>query len=286
MSAAAVAPTEREARGLLDLRFALGPAGRTELVRRRQRFPLRMTTPMYLDPAEPGTAFVYVQNPTGGTFAGDRLELCVEAAPGARVHLTTPSAAKIYRMEDGHAEQLVELRIGRAAHVEYVPEPLLPQAGSRYSQQLEVDLAKDATFIGWEIIAPGRVARGEAFGYDRLDLRSTFRLAGSELCAERLLLEPRRRSPAQRGIAGGVRHIGSLVALAPHADVERLTAAMDMAVAGCLGAIGGAGLLPNQAGVLVRTLGETSASVRTMLEQAWRAARLELCGLPLPPRRR
>jgi urease accessory protein len=286
MSAAALAPTEREARGLLDLRFALLPAGRTELVRRRQRFPLRMTTPMYLDPAEPGTAFVYVQNPTGGTFAGDRLELRVEAGPGARVHLTTPSATKVYRMEDGHAEQAIELRIGRAAHIEHVPEPLLPQAGSRYSQHLEVDLAEHATFIGWEIVAPGRVARGEAFGYDRLDLRSTFRHAGSEVCVERLLLEPPRRSPLGRGLVGGIRHIGSLVAIAPHADVERLSARMGVAVAGCAAAVGGAGLLPNQAGVLVRALGETAAGIRHVLEQALRAARLELFGLPLPPLRK
>ena len=65
----------------LRLRRA-APDGRTVLAERRQRFPLRMTVPMYLDAGDRGMAFVYVQNPTGGVFAGDRLASRVDARPG------------------------------------------------------------------------------------------------------------------------------------------------------------------------------------------------------------
>ena len=57
-------------------------AGARDLRRRSQRFPLRLTAPLYLDPAQPQMAFVYVQNPTGGMFEGDGLIVSVDACPG------------------------------------------------------------------------------------------------------------------------------------------------------------------------------------------------------------
>jgi len=45
--------------------------------------------PFYLDARAVGMAFVYVQNPTGGIFAGDHLIASVIAEADARVHLTT-----------------------------------------------------------------------------------------------------------------------------------------------------------------------------------------------------
>ncbi len=71
--------------------------------------------PFHLDAAAPDMAFVYVQNPTGGVFAGDRLLTSVTADPGARVHLTTQSATKLYRMEGGEARQELTLRARRRA---------------------------------------------------------------------------------------------------------------------------------------------------------------------------
>ena len=73
MALARSAGPPQHADGLLELAFRVGPGDRTVLASRRQRFPLRLTVPLMLDPALPGMAFVYVQNPTGGVFAGDRL---------------------------------------------------------------------------------------------------------------------------------------------------------------------------------------------------------------------
>src|SRR5205823_503221 len=104
--------------GLLDLRLERGRDGVTRIVRRAQRFPLHLTAPLYLDPLEPGLPFLYVQNPSGGVFAGDRLRIRIEAGPGARAHLTTPSATRLQRMDGDGARQDVELVLGEGAYVE------------------------------------------------------------------------------------------------------------------------------------------------------------------------
>ena len=78
------APTAVQQAGLLHLAFGRDWRGRSSLRAHRQRFPLRTTQPFYLDPALPEMAFVYVQNPTGGVFAGDRLVVDVVADAGVR----------------------------------------------------------------------------------------------------------------------------------------------------------------------------------------------------------
>ena len=148
---------------------------------------------------------VYVQNPTGGVFAGDRLELAVTAESGARLHLTTQSATKLYRSEGEQARQLVQFTLAPGAYVEHVPDSLIPQGGSRFLQRVLVDLDETATFVGAETIAPGRRAFGERFAYEFLELSTEVRCGGRELFVERLRFEPRRARPDRGGALGAQR---------------------------------------------------------------------------------
>lgn len=274
--------------GLLDLRFVRGASGRTELAERAQRFPLRLTTPMYLDPADRGLAFVYAQNPTGGLFGGDRLLTRLRAGPGARVHLTTQAATRAYRMEAaGVGRQRFELELGEGAFVEYAPDLLIPQAGARVEQEVAVSVGEGAVFLGLESLAPGRLARGESFAYDSVRLAVEARDAdGKELCAETLLLEPGRRSPTARGLLGSYPYLGSLLVVAPGCAADGLAEQLDDALAGASGALAGAGALPAGAGAFARILARSPGALREALDCAWAVARESLVGLPLPPRRK
>jgi urease accessory protein len=283
---APVATTDPGAGGLLELSFrAVGC--RTVLGRHRQRFPLHVTTPMYLDPAAPGMPFVYAQNPTGGVFAGDRLCVEVDAGPDTRVHLTTPASTKVYRMEEGHAEQVTELKLGAGAYVELVPEPLIPQAGSRFASRVAATLAGGASLVAAETVAPGRAARGEVFAYERLELcTEVYDQAGNELCVDRLVLEPGRRSPAARGLLGGASYVGTLLVVAPGSDGELLAARTDAELAELAGVRAAAGALAAGVGSVARVLGDSPAALRAAIEAAWTVARAELLGAPLPSRRK
>jgi urease accessory protein len=273
--------------GLLELRFRLTADGRTVLSRRRQRFPLRITVPLELDPAVPGMAFVYVQNPTGGVFAGDRLSTVVEAGPGTRVHLTTPAATRVYAMDGGLAEQRTRIDVGPGAFVESIPEPLVPHAGSRLRSRQSVTLAEGAGFVCTELVGPGRLARGEAFAYELLDLETEVRGAdGRLLCVDRIRLDPGRRAPAARGLLGGPAYLGSLLALTPGRDAAELASTIDRRLDSELGSRAAAGALPGDVGVVVRALTPTAATARSALRIAWGEARAALLGAPLPPWRK
>jgi urease accessory protein len=270
------------ASGLLSLRFACSD-GVSRLVERRQRFPLRLTVPLYLDPNEPGMAFIYVQNPTGGVFPGDELTIDVTAGEATAVHLTAPAATKVYRGEGASASVDIVVRLGPDAYLEHVPELLISFAGSRYVQNLRVELSRGSSFVGVECLAPGRFARGEAFAYELVELRTAaYSVEGSELCVDRLVLEPARIPPLRRGLLGAHPFLGTILVLAPDRDAEAVSVALDDAVSG----LGAAAPLPFGAGAIARVLAPSSAALRSTVEAGWAAARQLLLGSQLPPWRK
>jgi urease accessory protein len=268
--------------GLLALRMRCDARRRTVLAERRQRFPLRMTVPMYLDAGDRGMAFVYVQNPTGGVYAGDRLVTSITAEPGARVHVTTQSATKICRMDGGEAVQEMRFDVGAGAYVEYVPDPVIPQAGARLEQQTVVELGEGAAFVAAETLSPGRRARGERFAYERIRLRLEARRDGHELCVDTMELVPSRRPPDAPGILGSRDYLVSLVALCPEHDTARLAAVLDAALAERPGLLGAADELPNGSGAVARILAPSAMAAREALLGAWATVRREVIDLPLP----
>jgi urease accessory protein len=166
-----------------------------------QRQPLKVVRAFEL---EAGGALVHVHNLSGGVVAGDRLSLRVDVAARARAQITSTGATRVYRSRSGtaDAEFSVHLRVGEHALVEYLPDPLIPFAGSRYRQESVVDLENSAGLFWWEIVAPGRAARGEVFAYDSLRLGLELRAAGVPIAIDRSELDPIARplrSPARLG---------------------------------------------------------------------------------------
>ncbi|MDQ6818136.1 MAG: urease accessory protein UreD [Actinomycetota bacterium] len=276
----------RASDGLLDLEFTRGPDGCSRLRTCRQRFPLRTTMPFHLDSGAPDMAFVYVQNPTGGVFAGDHLLTKLTAGPGARVHLTSQSATKLYRMEGGEASQELRFELGAHAYIESIPDALIPQAGARYRQRTVVQLDAGAAFVGVETIAPGRRAHGERFAYELVEIGTRVVFQAGELCAERLRLEPQRAAPARPGVLGHADYLISLFAVAPDRDASLLAAAIDSALAAESGFRGAAGELPHGAGAMARMLAESAVLAERARRCAWGAARQALLGLRLPETRK
>jgi urease accessory protein len=286
------APARREgaltrpaAGGLLELVAQPSPEGRTYLSRQRQRFPLRLTTPLYLDPVRRGMAFIYVQNPTGGLFEDDDHTIMLSARPGALVHLTTQAASKVYRADRGCARQKVKLSVAGQAFAEYVPDTLIPHGASRLEQEIVADVETGGALILTEAIAPGRVAFGEVFGYSSLAFTTRILCNGEEVAVDSLRLEPSELDPRRLGVLGGHAYLASLFAVEPGGDPEAL-AGMIFRATGCApGCLVGTGTLPSGSGVLTRILARTGISAGRALEAAWSAARLALIDAA-PPRRR
>jgi urease accessory protein len=132
-----------------------------------------------------------IVNPTAGFFDGDHLESNIHVAPGAKLVLSTPSAARVYRTRSGSAAvSCQKFRVEESASLEWIPEPFIPHAGARYVQRTEIDLHPTASLLFFDWIAPGRVAMGEVFAYQHLRWELDLVLGEKLIARERYDLQP------------------------------------------------------------------------------------------------
>ena len=124
--------------------------------------------------------------------------------------MTTQSANKIYRMEKNCAIQDNVIRLDSGAYLEFVPEPNIPFGGSRFFQSTSIYLKKDSTLFYWDIIYPGRYARGEEFAYDIYSSSLDIFLDEEQALADTVMIEPGRNDPRSPGVLGKGRFAANL----------------------------------------------------------------------------
>ncbi|HEU5098628.1 MAG TPA: urease accessory protein UreD, partial [Roseiflexaceae bacterium] len=178
----------------------------------------------------------------------------------------------VYRMPLGEATQDIRIDLGSGSRLEWLPEPTILFGGARFIQTASVTLGAGARLALLDVLVPGRLARGEAYQFDRYVARlEVCDAAGRLLLAERALLEPRRRDLSAPGVLGATPVLGSLYILGDCVDAERgcaLVTRREGALAGLSIDIGAA-VLPNGCGMLVRALGSSPSSVRAALLKVW-----------------
>jgi urease accessory protein len=151
--------------GVLELTFAPTEGG-TKLVHDYATVPFHISGTLGHDP-HPAADTVFVQSPTGGVAQGDRHAVEITAGRDAVAHVSTQSSTKVQTMTCNYAAADTTLSIGTGGHLDYVPEPTILHADSRYSQELTVDLDPGATAVVSDVVVPGRLARGERFDFER-----------------------------------------------------------------------------------------------------------------------
>jgi urease accessory protein len=144
-----------------------------------------------------GAALAHLHNVSGGLLGGDHLAMNVRVGSGAQVQLTTTGATRLYRQRTDSlvTTQTNESSVSEKALLEYVPDPIIPFGASRFSQRTCIHLADGAGLFWWEILAPGREARGEIFEYDFLEMKMDIEAQSRPIAAESIRLEPRVRAP-------------------------------------------------------------------------------------------
>src|SRR5580658_2569055 len=146
-------------------------------------------------PQQGSGVLVHLNNVSGGVLAGDRLALDVAVQAGAAAQITTTGATRLYRHRAGAPDstQDTTFSVGENARLEYLPDPLIPYAGSRHIQRTKIQLDAGASLFWWEVLAPGRQAHGERFAFERLQIQSEVRAGNRPLLREDFLLEPSKR---------------------------------------------------------------------------------------------
>ena len=273
--------------------------GDTTILRRcRYTLPLQVLSPLALDD---GTCYLLLLNPTGGVLCGDRLHTEVTVEEGARVCLSTPSATRVYRSSGLAAELKSNLRVGRNATLEYVPDHMIPHAGFALHQSLRIEMEEGSRGIFFDGFAAGRIALGERWMFRDFDSRTDIFLQGRPIFANRTkiggtcpvplphVVIPSDRqesrelsscSPAALGRMADYVYCGSLLIVADKFDnwrelVEKLRAELDSIA----GIFGGVSRLAHS-GCSIRYLAHSAIEFHAVTERLWILVRRHLLDLP------
>jgi urease accessory protein len=252
--------------------------GRTAIARQRSRPPLQTFGLQSAD--RHGGAYLQIVNPCGGLFEGDSAEVEVSLRQGAHLYLTTQAATKVYPAEHGQVtRQLIRLRIASGAILEYFPLPLIPFARALYVQEMAIQVEPGGMCLVAEVLAPGRVARGERFAYHLVRSRVEGWVDDRLALFEQIILQPEQGSYAGLGVLDGHPYVASLYVLTSQV-LDQWIPGWNRRLTEPYGGYVGVTALAH-GGLVVRLLGQTAQEVLRRLHAAHRLIREE--GLGLPP---
>jgi urease accessory protein len=264
--------------GRMRLRFeARDATTETILSECEQHPPLRVVRAFQLDD---GGALVHLHNLSGGVLGGDQLDITIEVGPRAVAQVTSTGATRIYRSRQnaGPGEARLQIRVEDHGLIEYLPDQLIPYAGSRYRQETRIDLGPNAGLFWWEIVSPGREACNELFAYELLRLKTRISVLGSPIALEHMKIEPAERSIFSLARLGAYRYFSTFyichVGIEPSRwlELEKLLSEL----AGQLSRPSKTvwGISPLRAhGLVVRALSVGGMEINTRLPDFWCAAK-------------
>jgi urease accessory protein len=284
-------PTATRVNASLNLNFEYDAArGTSALHASSQEPPLKVVRAFIV---EDGSALVHVHNVSGGLLGGDQLAMSLEIGERAHVQVTTTGATRIYRSraDARPAIQRIEVRVAKNACLEYLPDPLIPFAGSRFTQRTTIHLDAGAGLFWWEVLAPGREARGELFAYDAVEMKTDILGLGSPIAIERVRVEPSLHPIASPARLGKYRYWATFyicrvgLATGEWLALEQRLRDVAREFSPAADALWGVSTLPAH-GIVCRCLAVCGRDALAGLHKLWRAAKLTLYGTEaIPPRK-
>ncbi|MEO9320121.1 MAG: urease accessory protein UreD [Nitrososphaera sp.] len=143
--------------------------------------PLLIQRALYPEPSYPFLAHIYMMSSAGGILQGDRLNISIESEPHSYASVTTQASTKIYRMDRGYATQQISLRINKDAYLEFLPHSNIPYKGSKFHQTTSIQADTGSVLVYSETMSAGRIAFGERFDFNSLELQITARHSSGKL---------------------------------------------------------------------------------------------------------
>ena len=237
---------------------------KTIVTEQRTQVPLYVQKALHYDETVPSMAHVFILSPSGGVLQGDRYRTDIELMNRAISHITTQGATRIYKMNSNYATQMINLKVGKDCYLEFLPEQLIPYKSSRYYQKTTFTVDDSATLVYSETIVPGRVAMGELFDYDICYLRTLCYNDKNEIkFHDNSILEPKNQTMNTLGMFGNKTVLSTMFVVTKKENIEELYKAINQVFKDNDEVVGGASILPNDSGLSVRILSNSSEENKT-----------------------
>ena len=264
--------------GLLRLKLEENSdKNKTIITDQYSQVPLYTQKALYYDEKLPNMAHLFIMSPSGGILQGDRYRMDISLANNAVSHITTQGATRIYKMNSNYATQLININVGKNCYLEFIPDQIIPFRNSRYYQKVSLNVDPSATLIYSEIIVPGRVAMGELFSYDLCYLKTIGQNTEKKIkFIDNCMLKPKNQNMNTLGMFGNHTVLASVYILTKNEHIQILNKKINSIIKNNDEVSGGSTILPNNSGLLVRLMCNSSEIIKTEIYDIVRIVRKEI----------
>ena len=248
---------------------------KTVITKKRTQVPLYMQKALHYDMDYPSMAHLFVLSPSGGILQGDRYRMDVQLKNNAISHITTQGATRIYKMESNYATHQVTLNLKNNSYLEFIPEQIIPYKNSRFYQKTNLDIDDSSTVVYSETIVPGRIAMGEMFDFDVCYLKTEGRINEKTQFRDSSLLMPQTQKIQSLGMFDDKTILTSVYVLTKK-HISKINDLINQIFSNIEDVAGGSSILPNDSGVSVRFLGNSSEDQKTITYEILKIVRKEI----------
>lgn len=159
-----------------------------------------------------------IMSASPGMLEGDELSIDIQVKEKAQLRLYTQSFNKVHPMKDIGAEQHTTVKLGEESIFHYIPHPVTPYFDSIFKTVNEIQMPKNSTLIWGDIIASGRVGRGESFQFKRLHSLTKVKVEKKLVLYDNQLLSPKEQPISSLLFYEGYTHQATLIYVSPYGD--------------------------------------------------------------------
>jgi len=238
---------------------------KTIITKQESQVPLYVQKALHYDESLPNMAHVFILSPSGGVLQGDRYRTDITLQNEAVSHITTQGATRIYKMDANYATQVVNLKVRKNSYLEFIPQQLIPYNNSRYYQKVTFNVDETSTLLYSETLVPGRTAMGELFEYDICYLKTILENNSRDIqFIDSCILQPKKQDMNIIGMFGKYTVLSTIYVITKN-NISELNEKINLVFKNNDEIIGGSSILPNDSGLCVRILSNSTEDSNSMI---------------------
>jgi len=210
----------------------------------------------------------------------------VDLEERAHLLLTTQSATKVYKTLGHPAIQKMIFTLKEGAILEFLPDHVIPFAGSSFVQKTQVDIGKGSVAIIVDSFASGRKARGEGFQFLKYQNEIEARYLGQTFLIERTLITQNSAPLSEIGIMEGNDYLASFYILTDSVSAYEGLIDMINTELEKFDNLTGSVCSLSANGLLLRMLSKTAFNLHDAILKVWALVHQEILGQKAPSLRK
>ena len=178
-------------------------------------------------------------------------------------------------MESNYATHQVTLNLKNNSYLEFIPEQIIPYKNSRFYQKTNLDIDDSSTIVYSETIVPGRIAMGEMFDFDVCYLKTEGVINEKTQFRDSSLLTPKTQKTQSLAMFDNKTILTSVYVLTKK-DVTKINDLINEMFSNIECMSGGSSIMPNDSGISIRVLGNSSEDQKTTIYEILKIIRKEI----------